>query len=147
METVNQFTIRVYGLFVQEGHILLSDEVYHGKPFTKFPGGGLEWGESTIDTLKREIKEELQTDIEIVDHFYTTDFFVASSFDSSKQVISIYYTANFKESLSPEQLTPKPVVIDAKKGEWFRWEPLKQLTIADLTFPIDQKVLQLLQEA
>ena len=147
MEKVNQFTIRVYGLFIQEGHVLLSDEVYHGKSFTKFPGGGLEWGEGATDTLQREIKEELQVDIEIIDHFYTTDFFVASSFDASKQVISIYYRANFKKPLLPEQLTSKPDVISVEKGEWFRWESLANMHPSDLTFPIDKKVLQLLQEA
>lgn len=49
-------------------------------PMLKFPGGGLEWGEGIADALKREFKEELNAEIEIVRHFYTTDFFSGIGF-------------------------------------------------------------------
>ena len=53
------FIIRVYGIYIDpDKGILVSDELVNGKYITKFPGGGLEFGEGTIDCLKREMVEE-----------------------------------------------------------------------------------------
>ena len=53
------FNIRVYGILKDsQNRILVTDEFIRGNYFTKFPGGGLEFGEGTRDCLKREFKEE-----------------------------------------------------------------------------------------
>ena len=57
----------------------------------EFPGGGLEFGEGTIDCLKREFREEFNLEIEVGELFYLTDFFQVSAFSENDQVISIYY--------------------------------------------------------
>lgn len=87
---MKRFNIRVYGLWIQSAAVMVSEELIKGMKILKFPGGGLEWGEGTIDGLKREWREELEADIEVTEHFYTTDFFQKSAWDES-QVISIYY--------------------------------------------------------
>jgi ADP-ribose pyrophosphatase YjhB (NUDIX family) len=85
------FNVRVYGLLINaDNEILISDEQEYGMRFTKFPGGGLEHGEGLIDGLKREFIEECGAEVEVTDHFYTTDFYVKSAFNDS-QVISVYY--------------------------------------------------------
>ena len=77
---MNNFNIRVYGLLINDkNQILISDERRNDFSFTKFPGGGLEFGEGTIDCLKREFIEEMNLEIEVLSHFYTTDFFVSSN--------------------------------------------------------------------
>jgi ADP-ribose pyrophosphatase YjhB (NUDIX family) len=87
------FNVRVYGLLQFENKILLADEIIKGMYITKFPGGGLEFGEGTIDCLKREFLEELNQPIKNIRHFYTTDFFQVSAFNPNHQIISIYYLA------------------------------------------------------
>jgi 8-oxo-dGTP diphosphatase len=135
------FTIRVYGIFIKDGNILLSQERYGEVHMLKFPGGGLEYGESTLECLQREMTEEYALEVAVKEHFYTTDFFVKSVFHAQTQVMSIYY---FIEVLADE--IPVEVVFPHDKGEQFLvWKSLGDLNPSQLTFPIDQKVIGLLQ--
>jgi 8-oxo-dGTP diphosphatase len=108
----------------------VSDEIIKGKFYTKFPGGGLEFGEGTRECLQREFKEETGLDVSIGDHLYTTDFFQPSAFHTNHQIISIYYWVNCKDlstlkttntinEFSAEQLSAN---VDC---EVFRWIPIK----------------------
>src|ERR1041385_2662682 len=94
------FNVRVYGVLVAgNGDILVADEHIRGNYYTKFPGGGLEFGEGTRDCLKRELKEELNIESEIGDHIYTTDYFQLSAFNPEQQIISIYYYAKAMDKI------------------------------------------------
>lgn len=142
-----QFNVRVYGLlFNENNHVLISDEEEYGFQFSKFPGGGLEYGEGLIDALKREFVEECQTEIEVLKHFYTTDFFIKSVFNES-QVISVYYLV---KPVSGIDLDFRDKAFDfLEKGDVlqaFRWKSIHELNKDELTFPTDQKVLELLKE-
>src|SRR5215468_5074625 len=94
------FNIRVYGLLLGPNkEVLVSDEFIRGNYYTKFPGGGLELGEGTRDCLKREFKEEMDLNVSIGDHIYTTDFYQVSAFNPAHQIISIYYFASALEPI------------------------------------------------
>lgn len=141
------FNVRVYGLLINENkQLLISDEFEYGMYFSKFPGGGLEYGEGLIEALKREFLEECAFEIEISSHFYTTDFFLKSAFDDT-QIISIYYLV---KNIEPIKLSVKTVPFDfdgeSADGslQAFRWINLNQLKIEDVTFPADQKAVELL---
>lgn len=137
------FTIRVYGIFIKDGNILLSQEKFGNKEMLKFPGGGLEYGEGTIECLKRELKEEFNLDIEVLDHFYTTDFFVSSVFHPNTQVISIYYLMEILTERIPIHRIFKHS-IGEQSLEWYH---LANLDLTSLSFPIDQKVAELLKNS
>ncbi|HQY12896.1 MAG TPA: NUDIX domain-containing protein, partial [Ferruginibacter sp.] len=93
------FNIRVYGILMNEQQqVLVSDEFIRGKYYTKFPGGGLEFGEGTRECLAREFMEEMNLKVEVGDHIYTTDFYQVSAFNPGHQIISIYY---FVKALEP----------------------------------------------
>jgi 8-oxo-dGTP diphosphatase len=142
-----QFNVRVYGLLINDNdEVLISDEQEYGMRFTKFPGGGLESGEGLADGLKREFVEECNAEIEIISHFYTTDFFVKSAFNNS-QVISVYYLV---KNISPLNLTIKTKVFDFDgQGDVlqaFRWVKIADLNTEDFPFPTDKHVAKLLTE-
>jgi 8-oxo-dGTP diphosphatase len=142
---MKQFNVRVYGLLINEhNEILVSDEQEYGMQFTKFPGGGLEYGEGMTDGLKREFVEECNAEVEILSHFYTTDFFVKSAFNDS-QIISVYYLV---KNIYPLQLNFKTKVFDfdgeVEPLQSFRWNKLSEMTEDDFTFPIDKYVAGLL---
>lgn len=135
------FNIRVYGLLQYENKILLADEIIKGMEITKFPGGGLEFGEGTIDCLRREFMEELNQPVKNIRHFYTTDFFQVSAFNPKHQIISIYYL------LEPEgniqfSVKKNPFDFDERKNNAcvFRWINQHELSSKILTLPIDKLV-------
>ena len=143
------FTIRVYGLILKEGNVLLIDEFQLGQPMTKFPGGGLEYGEGTIDCLRREFKEEMELEISVVRHFYTTDFFQQAQFYENTQLISIYYLVEFANQFLPDfTVMNEPNYSELfKNGDMrFRWCPVDNIE-EQLSFPVDKKVGNLLQKS
>lgn len=142
---MRRFNVRVYGLLIEEGRVLVSDEFIKGNRITKFPGGGLEFGEGTIDCVKREFMEELNLQVEVISHFYTTDFFVASAFAPDSQVISIYYLVKTSDSKSIN-VSDEIHQHDHKEGaQSFRWIQLEDLSSDDVTLIIDKRVAELLK--
>ncbi|TAL48445.1 MAG: NUDIX domain-containing protein [Chitinophagaceae bacterium] len=152
---MHRFNIRVYGILINVNRqVLVSDEYIRGGLYTKFPGGGLEFGEGTRDCLKRELKEELGIEAEIGEHLYTTDYFQMSAFNPEHQIISIYYFARQLEELKVP-LRVKPFDFDEQQmniynqtgeTETFRlieWQDFSKETV---TLPIDKIVAALVKE-
>ena len=140
---MSYFNVRVYGLLINESNeILLSDEREYERDFTKFPGGGVELGEGLIDALKREFMEECNAEIEVIRHFYTTDFYEKSSFNES-QVISVYYIV---KPVGKLMLNFKTDIFDfsVQTTQSFRWRKLTDLLEQDVTFKTDKTVVGLL---
>ena len=113
---------------------------------TKFPGGGLCFGEGTLDCLKREMIEETNQEVEVLEHFYTTDFFVPSAFDPTKQVISIYYLMKFKGPVTIRFAEKKFDFPELKNdAQSFRWIKISELSEDDFSLPIDKVVGRMLK--
>ncbi|KGE13296.1 NUDIX domain-containing protein [Sphingobacterium deserti] len=143
------FNVRVYGILVNENNeVLISDEKTQNVSFTKFPGGGLEYGEGLIDALKREFMEECALDIEIVKHIYTTDFYEKSSFNES-QILSVYYQVRplsdikFDIKVNPFDFS-KEKQLD--KVEVFRFVAFDKLRVEELTFKTDKTAWNVFKE-
>jgi 8-oxo-dGTP diphosphatase len=143
------FNLRVYGILLgNDKQVLVRDELIRGGYYTKFPGGGLEFGEGTRDCLRREFKEEMDLDVEVTDHLYTTDFFQMSAFNPEHQIISIYY---FVRALAPitVHLRTKPfdfderemkIYAERKETETFRFIDWTDFSEESVTLPIDKVV-------
>jgi 8-oxo-dGTP diphosphatase len=142
----NLFNIRVYGILIHDEKLLVTDEFRLGTCMTKLPGGALEFGEGTIDCLKREFLEELKTPVEIVSHFYTTDYYQPTKLlPSNMQLISIYYNVQASPPFTFPTTTKLFNFPDLIEGaQTFRWIPLQELIPKQMTFPVDQKVAEML---
>jgi ADP-ribose pyrophosphatase YjhB (NUDIX family) len=147
-------TLRVYGILVNEkNEVLVSDEFIRGNMYTKFPGGGLEFGEGTRDCLAREFMEEMNLKVEVGAHLYTTDFFQISAFNTSQQILSIYYKAKALEPICVP-LRDKPFDFDEQQmavyhqtgqTETFRMIPMEEFGSASVSLPIDKVVAEMVK--
>ena len=149
---IDHFTIRVYGVLLDETkRVLLSDEFIRGDYFTKFPGGGMEFGEGTRDCLKREFKEETGLDVIVGEHIYTTDYYQQSAFNPNDQIMSIYY---FVHAENTSGLPVKTKVFDFElhqisdpkgQSEVLRWVEWNDLNEDSVSLPIDKIVVRMLK--
>lgn len=148
------FNIRVYGILINEHRqVLVSDEYIRGMYITKFPGGGLEPGEGTRDCLRREFMEEMDLEVEVTEHIYTTDFYQKSAFNPDHQIISIYYFVKALAAITVP-LRPTPFDFDEKQlkayaetgeTETFRFVNWEDFSEESVTLPIDKIVAKLLK--
>lgn len=147
-------TLRVYGILINEKkQILVSDEYIRGGYFTKFPGGGLEFGEGTRDCLKREFMEEMGLRVEVNDHLYTTDIFMPSAFREGQQIISVYYLVTPLEEIkvplreSPFHFDDEQMLVYNAKGEIesFRFIDWDDFSEESVTLPLDKIVAKMIK--
>jgi ADP-ribose pyrophosphatase YjhB (NUDIX family) len=148
-------TLRVYGILInEEKQVLVSDEYIRGAFYTKFPGGGLEFGEGTRDCLRREFIEEMDLRVEVGEHLYTTDFFQESAFREGQQIISIYYLVKPLEEIrvplrtGPFQFDDEQMLAYNQKGEieTFRFIPWNEFSEETVSLPIDKIAARLIKE-
>jgi 8-oxo-dGTP diphosphatase len=151
----SMFNIRVYGILINEKQqVLVSDEFIRGAYISKFPGGGLEFGEGTRECLAREFMEEMNLKVKVGNHIYTTDFYQQSAFNAAHQIISIYY---FAEALEPitTPLRSKPFDFDAQQlkmyeetgeTETFRFIDWDDFSEENVSLPIDKIVAKMIKQ-
>jgi 8-oxo-dGTP diphosphatase len=148
------FNIRVYGILSgKDREILVSDEYIRGNQYTKFPGGGLEFGEGTRDCLVREFQEEMRLAVRVTDHLYTTDFFQMSAFNPEHQIISIYYKVEALEEIRAPLRTKlfdfdeTQLEVYRKTGETetFRFIAWEHFSADAVSLPIDKVVAGLIK--
>lgn len=152
---MQHFNLRVYGILINDKkQVLVSDELIRGSYITKFPGGGLEFGEGTRDCLKREFVEEMNLNVSVDKHIYTTDFYQLSAFNPEHQIISIYYFATALEEIKVP-LRSRPFDFDeaqlkvyeaTRETETFRFIDWNDFSAESVTLPIDKIVATLVKE-
>ena len=119
--------------FVGVSVIIRKDNTYllglrkgsHGSGTWAFPGGHLEKNESIVECAKREIKEELNVNLEniIVKNYYTEDIF------EGKHYITLYVEANIGNQIV-ENMEPH-------KCEELQWFYINEFP-KNLFYPLSQ---------
>lgn len=117
--------------------MLVSHESGGGLNFTKFPGGGVEYGEGLADALLREFHEE--TGLKIIGHqlHHINENLIASAFNPEEQLIAVYYSVQTSGTIDKyafeEEKWGKPYFVKLEwiplsdvKPELFRWPADKQ---------------------
>lgn len=139
MEKLDSFTIRIYALIINENKLLTINEPFWGKLINKFPGGGLEFGESIPECLARELKEELNLKISSLKHFYTQEDFIRSGFKSNEQLFTVYY------NITCDNLGDLKIL--ENKINAVQWLDISDDNISHFDLPVDKIVFRKLLNA
>lgn len=83
---MNNFRIRVSGILIENGQILLVQQETSGRKYS-IPGGGVDFDESIDQALVREFKEETGITIGIKNIAYISEYFK----DKSTHVVEIAF--------------------------------------------------------
>ena len=151
---MHRFNLRVYGILINDKkQVLVSDEFIRGNYYTKFPGGGLEFGEGTRDCLAREFMEEMNSKVEVGEHIYTTDHFQRSAFNPEHQIILIYYFARALEEIKTPlrnkifDFDENQLAVYKQTGETetFRFIDWGNFSEESVTLPIDKIVAKMVK--
>ncbi len=121
----NHVRVRVCGVCIQEGKILLLNHIgiRENSDFWCPPGGGLQFGETIDECLKREFLEETNTKIS-VGKFLTVNEFV----NPPLHAIELFYAVEIisgvpKKGIDPEM--EEQIISDLR---WFSLEEIKELS-------------------
>ena len=101
---------------------------YISKKF-EFPGGKVEAGESKEDAIIREIKEELDMDVSIVQHFLTVEHHYP---DFSITMHSFLCSSPNRDLTLTEHIS----------YQWLSWEELESLDWAAADVPIVKQLIK-----
>lgn len=140
---ISKFNIRVYGIWIREKKILVSNEKIGDFHMLKLPGGGLEFGEGSKDCVVREFKEELDVDVEVLRLVHTTDSFIQSVFRKDEQVVAIHYLIKCDADIQ-NYSTTQPTSSGGINNHNFEWRNLDDSLINEMTFEMDKQALGLL---
>ena len=150
---MQRFNVRVYFFLLEglegtagvspEDRVLVSDEWIGGRRCTKWPGGGLEFGEGPRDCAQREAIEELGQPIALGPLVHATGGCVRSQWKPQEQVLCYYYLARLQGPASFRMAT-EPFDFEDGAVQSFRWEKAGNFNPDTLSFATDREAWQVL---
>lgn len=123
-----RFNYRVAGVAVHENSVLLHQA--EGEAFWTFPGGRVEVGETAEETLRREMKEEIDADVEVVRLLWFVESFFTYA-DIHSHEIALYFLMRL----------PAACKYLVQSGPFYGLEQEGEVKLTFQWFPRQQEVL------
>ena len=82
--------VRVAAIIVEDGKLLMVRHVKGQESYWLLPGGGVDYGESLVEALERELVEEASVGIRVGDLVLANDSIAP---DGSRHTVNLYFTA------------------------------------------------------
>jgi 8-oxo-dGTP diphosphatase len=130
-------TIRVGGIFVRDGRVLMVEQGRGAERYWLLPGGGVQFGETLADALRREFSEELGLRVAVSQLLAIVES-ISPDEDYAKHVVHLMFEVSASQEALPEALESKVLAVS------FLDEP--QLQAADLRPPISEFLSGCLRE-
>lgn len=136
---LGRFNIRVCAVMIhQEALLIMRDEAM---PYAYLPGGRIQFQETAEAALKRELKEELKIEAEILRPLWLCQsFFLESASQEKFHELCLYFLVNPNNS---ERLIQDQTfsVEEGKRTHTFEWIPFSQIQEINLFPRFIQKAL------
>ena len=84
----NRPRVRVAGILIEDDRVLLIEHTKNDRSYWLLPGGGVDWGESIEEAIKREFLEETNLTVEIENFLFISETLAP---DNTKHVINLYF--------------------------------------------------------
>jgi 8-oxo-dGTP pyrophosphatase MutT (NUDIX family) len=130
--TPRRFNFRIAGLGFRDGHVLVHRAIHEN--FWSFPGGRAEIGETSVETLKREMVEELGVEIAVDRMLWTVEsFFRYEAHDYHE--IGFYYLMEIPESFPFDASEIVHRLKDGDSDLEFKWVKATKAALTALDIP------------
>ncbi len=90
-EKPSRFRVGAYGLLIEAGEVLITRTVTRSAILNNFPGGALELGESALEALRRELREETGLEVRPLELLHATEGYHRSKDYPESQLIKLYW--------------------------------------------------------
>ena len=124
----HKFTYRIGGIAIHEGFVLCQKSTLNPDSIYWFlPGGRAELGESAVETLRREIREELGESVQIGNLLYIVENFYQDSIQQHE--LGLYFEITFPHDSYLYQQKEQSIIRPEEDGHpmIFDWLPLAEL--------------------
>jgi ADP-ribose pyrophosphatase YjhB (NUDIX family) len=122
-----RFNFRVAAVCIHEGWVLLHRAATDD--FWALPGGRVELGEPSADTLRREMREELDEDVTVGRLFWVVENFF--TYDKQRfHELAFYYEVSLPDGSRWLERDREHLASDAGTQLIFRWFPIDPAALA-----------------
>ncbi|WP_244508766.1 NUDIX hydrolase [Rhizobium sp. NFR12] len=125
------FQMRIAGLGFRDGHVLVHRAVH--ETFWTFPGGRAEVGETSEETLKREMVEELGVEVKVGRLLWAVENFFRYE-DRDWHELGFYYLMELPESFPFHSTDIVHRIVDTHELE-FKWVKATRDSLKALDIP------------
>lgn len=125
------FQMRIAGLGFRDGHVLVHRAVH--ETFWTFPGGRAEVGETSEETLKREMVEELGVEVKVGRLLWAVENFFRYE-DRDWHELGFYYLMELPESFPFHSTDIVHRIVDTHELE-FKWVKATRVSLKALDIP------------
>lgn len=127
---VDRFQMRAAGIALEDGHVLIHRAIH--EEFWTLPGGRIEQGETSSETMMREMREELLVEAEIGPLAIITESFF-EDIGQPFHEIGFYHTMQLPAGFSRVRGEICHTIIDGVTLE-FRWVPADVASLEEWDF-------------